>query len=103
MERQYRQGDVLLCEVEVLPHDSIIQPEENGRVILAFGEATGHAHAIEQGLAHIYRKGRDEYLVAKSGAVLRHEEHAPIKIVPGTYRIVRQREWSDTEIRRVLD
>lgn len=103
MEKQYRQGDVLLRMVDVIPNEAIVQPEDNGRVVLAYGEVTGHAHAIETGLAFLYRKGADEYLLVRRGAVLRHEEHAPITLPPGSYRLIRQREWSDMRTRNVAD
>lgn len=42
----YRQGDVLVERVGLLPQKLTPVARENGRVILAHGEVTGHAHAI---------------------------------------------------------
>ena len=46
-----RQGDVLLVPVEGLPQGSESRQQKvervGGRLVLAEGEATGHAHAIE--------------------------------------------------------
>ncbi len=36
-------------------------------------------------------------------AQLVHEEHATIDLAPGTYQVIRQREYSYGESRRVLD
>src|SRR3954469_16865394 len=44
---QARQGDIWLVRVdEALPVGVIRVPREGGRVVLARGEATGHAHAV---------------------------------------------------------
>ena len=59
--------------------------------IIVLGEATGHAHRIVNGT--IYRAQGVRYIKAKKGAELVHEEHGPIKIEPGIYEIVIQREF----------
>ena len=41
-----RQGDILLVPVEKVPDGLTEVPRENGKVVLAEGEATGHLHAI---------------------------------------------------------
>ena len=41
-----RQGDVLALGVEAIPEDAKPVTRDRGRVILAYGEVTGHAHAI---------------------------------------------------------
>ncbi len=42
-----RQGDILLVPVKKLPGGLTEVPREEGKIILAEGEATGHLHAIE--------------------------------------------------------
>lgn len=42
----FRQGDVLLRPVTKTPGNLKKVPLDKGRVILAYGEVTGHAHAI---------------------------------------------------------
>lgn len=42
-----RQGDVLLSPVKSLPAGCTEVPLDKGRIVLAYGEVTGHAHAIE--------------------------------------------------------
>lgn len=44
--KQYRQGDVLIQSIDSLPTQLSKVELENGRVILAHGEVTGHAHAF---------------------------------------------------------
>lgn len=41
-----RQGDVLLKPVSALPSNCTAVPLDKGRIVLAYGEVTGHAHAI---------------------------------------------------------
>lgn len=95
-KRQYRQGDVFLesfdGEVKSLPHKVV--PRDGGRVVLAYGEATGHAHAVEEAEAELIElESGERFLVTPRGISLRHEEHDTIHLPPGTYRVVRQREY----------
>ena len=42
-----RQGDVYLQQINVMPK-GLMKQEVKGKIILAYGEATGHHHAIEE-------------------------------------------------------
>lgn len=44
--KHYRQGDVAIQRIAFLPKNLKLADRENGRVILAHGEVTGHAHAF---------------------------------------------------------
>ena len=91
--RQVRQGDVLLERVEQVPAGAVRQAS-GARIVLAEGEATGHAHAVEsEGAAVFTAPDGRRYLVLTRAAQLEHEEHAPIALEPGAYRVVRQREF----------
>lgn len=93
----YRQGDVLLIRVEAAPAgETRPVPREGERIVLAHGELTGHAHAIADADAELRADAaRRRWLrVGAAGATLRHEEHAPIALPPGTYRVVQQREYA---------
>lgn len=105
----YRQGDVLVRKVDKIPEAAKLEPKA-ARVVLAYGEVTGHAHAIAQALARAYTMEqagiaarRFLEVVGKRGAQLRHEEHAPIALPPGLYEITIQREYSPEAIRNVAD
>lgn len=105
----YRQGDVLLVRAAQLPRNIRKLARRDGRLVLADGEATGHAHAIEEPGVQLYerrlthpiearltREGRLPALflvVGDEGATVLHEEHEPIAIPPGEYEIRRQREY----------
>ncbi len=97
----YRHGDVLLAAVPILPADA--KPALG--LILAHGELTGHAHRIrEAGVAQLFTKGALTYLqVTAATATLIHEEHRPILLPAGIYRVWQQREYSPEAIRTVVD
>lgn len=95
---QYRQGDVLLVKVESLPEKKKKIERESGRIILAHGEVTGHAHAISHPGAQLWQSqvwnDRSVYLELNETTELQHEEHGCITLDPGFYQVVRQREFS---------
>ena len=98
-----RQGDVLVVGVTKIPKAAKPKGRDRGRCVLAYGEATGHAHAIEDITALLLDHGEELYLRADGVVTLRHEEHAPIEIPAGNYRVVRQREYQPGAIRNVAD
>lgn len=114
-----RQGDVLLVKVLTIPKGAIAQPAIGGRIVLAFGEVTGHAHAIydwqAEGKAGEIAEAaiaRARLFVAPSGerflkvtapVTLRHEEHTAHTLAPGIYRLPAQVEYSPAELRAVAD
>lgn len=100
----YRQGDVLILPASV-PVNTTPVPRDKGRVILAYGEVTGHAHAIVSEDAILTEAdGRRFLRIVGSGVDLGHEEHATITIEPGEYQVVIHREWTDDlGAQRVLD
>lgn len=108
---QYRQGDVFLEVAGSVPGGLTEVPRDNGRVVLAYGEVTGHAHAIVSDRVRMFRDDRPGgrggfFLLVAEGepaAELRHEEHDTIALRPGAYRVDLQREYSPDAIRRVAD
>jgi hypothetical protein len=111
----YRQGDVLIVPVaESAVVGNARERKPNDRVVLAYGEVTGHAHALHQpNVCASYKEGADEYdtsatptfiKVNDSPAPLVHEEHDTINLPPGAYKIVHQREYDMMEgVRKVAD
>ncbi len=97
----YRHGDVLIGPVESVPADA--RPREG--LVLAHGEITGHAHRVEtDARAELFEAGRELFLrVLGSPARVVHEEHLPIELPPGNYRVWRQREYDPREDRTVMD
>lgn len=108
-ETNFRQGDVILKKIESIPGNlKEYERDERGRSLLALGEVTGHAHAIESRSVKVYGNnpenlGLEKYLEVMEESVLTHEEHAPINIAPGKYQVIIQREYHPQEIRNVMD
>lgn len=104
-----RQGDVILVPVNALPVDTTIVPRENGRIILAHGEVTGHHHSIvDEHAVLVTSEQADELrmwlsVTADEPVQLEHQEHATLDVPPGAYEVRRQREYAPEEIRRVMD
>lgn len=103
--KQLRQGDVLLQSVAKLPEGLT---EIGGRVVLAFGEVTGHAHVIdlpqtERHKVRYWSAGAERYIQALEKVTITHEEHSPIVIEPGIYKQGFQVEDFGEKVRRVAD
>jgi hypothetical protein len=107
----YRQGDVLIValeEPEVPAHflDAPGEPRDGrGRLVLALGEVTGHAHAV-QGPGRLMREAGPfgpMLLHLPDGGRVVHEEHAAIALPRGWFRVVRQREYAPGAVRIVAD
>jgi hypothetical protein len=105
----YRQGDVLVLPIEPaeLPAGLAQAPRDRrGRMVLALGEATGHAHVVTgEGVALLSPPDDPDtlYLVIDGYGRLGHEEHGPITLPPASYRVIRQREYFPGAIRFVAD
>jgi hypothetical protein len=96
----WRHGDVLIAEVGGVPQGANRQPN----VILAYGEVTGHSHRIEDPTkAELWAHQGVLYLVVLAQTRVIHEEHHPITLNPGTYRVWQQREYTPEKIRIVRD
>lgn len=104
-----RQGDVLVRAVKAIPAAVDRVAPDQGRVVLAYGEVTGHAHAITANRAVMFREtgslpgGRRFLEIAGDGAELVHDEHSTIALPEGAHEIVQQREYTPEAIRDVAD
>lgn len=102
-----RQGDVLLIPVDTIPANTAPVGRQNGRLILAEGEATGHAHAIADETAELVTadEAAELYLLVHGGdpVSLIHDEHDTLTVPPGRYQVRRQREYTPEQIRQVAD
>ena len=103
---QLRQGDVLLEEFDGPLPEGVDIPLENGRMVLAHGEATGHVHSIApmRGARFIETKEGRRFLSLPSPALLEHQEHTALAVPAGkVHEVVRQREYSPQAVRNVND
>ena len=107
-----RQGDVILVPIEKIPASKTID-RENGRIVLAHGEVTGHAHAIVDERAELLAPDGSTFVTVDEAAELYllvhgtdpvelvHEEHSVIAVEPGAYRVQRMREYAPEAPRRL--
>ena len=103
----YRQGDVLIVSTSHIPDGVKPVERENGRLILAHGEVTGHAHVVDSDTALFLAADLDEmadrFLKIETECQVVHDEHDAITLPPGDYIVRRQREYSPEQIRQVAD
>lgn len=105
----YRQGDIAIIPISqdedhAARHGNAVAPDK-GRIILAYGEVTGHAHALPVGDVELYETAdaADRFLRVVRATTLTHEEHAPISLPEGDYIVRRQREYEPEAPRWVAD
>lgn len=98
----FRHGDILVSSADAIPEGA----KALRHLVLAEGELTGHSHRIaEKDAAALFRTldGRMFLNVTADRATLVHQEHGPIALDRGIYRVWRQREYAPNEIRVVRD
>jgi len=110
MIKAFRQGDVLLILKDKIPAGAKeVKRDEKGRIILAEGEVTGHAHAVLDEHATLFAvagadgKETSRFLNVEKDTTLNHEEHGTVHLTKGVYEVRRQREYQPEEIRPVAD
>lgn len=109
MPRLYAQGDILIerTDTDQTINGRTVQSIQNGSVIIAEGEVTGHRHRLFGSVAP-YRDDalarevpQDLYVghvrVDSPTATLEHEEHGSIILPHGIYRVRRQRQLEPTD------
>lgn len=98
---QYRHGDVLIEPIGQIPK----RKKKLQHSTLAFGEITGHSHRIKETDAVVLFESSGILFidVVNEFATVIHEEHDPIKLPKGFYRVWRQREYTPEEIRVIRD
>lgn len=97
----WRHGDVLIAQTPSIPEFAT----RASSPILVRGEITGHSHRIEDSTTAEVWVARNGELYLKILAATRviHEEHKPITLPPGNYRVWQQREYTPQKIRPVYD
>lgn len=97
----WRHGDVMIAPVPSIPTGAT----KRTLPILVYGEITGHSHRIaEPNAAQFWEHDGIIFMqiIAETATVV-HEEHKPITLPRGIYRVWQQREYTPQEIRRVVD
>jgi predicted O-methyltransferase YrrM len=97
-----RQGEVLLTRIAKSALPQGLKVKDN---VLAYGEVTGHHHRLDN-QAQVLTDGNVQYVVVDSAeSVLQHEEHKPVTVPQGAYKVTIQREYDilRDEVRSVQD
>lgn len=122
---QCRQGDVLLEHVgdRDLKPGKVLDRDPGARIVLAHGEATGHAHVVLDRRAKLHELIEDRSAVgdavwanlvgllrAPKGATLKHDcpgqvkpDHDPIPLPAGDYVVTTQLQYTPEAIVPVAD
>lgn len=83
--------------------------KHTGSIVLALGEHTGHKHTItvvNPNDMQAWKQLEGGWIITlKTDAQLVHNQHGPLVIAPGTYRISQEREldWFEQVTRKVID
>ena len=128
--KKYQQGDVVLMQVTkeefeetMRINNGMVSPEtrKSGRHELAYGEETGHCHAIyfdellKSAEVTVYRStngwqrnevdGALGVIITCDDAVIKHEEHNPVALPKVYYiqRIVKEYDPLSGLVRNVVD
>jgi hypothetical protein len=92
--KQYRQGDILIEDVDQLPADAKPQTRLR-RLVVAQGEATGHHHVLlpsREDMDWWQNAAGDIYVRSAEAGRLVHEEHGTIEILTDAQFIVCRRQ-----------
>lgn len=112
----FRQGDVILVAIATaVPAGAMAIPFDKRGIVLALGEATGHAHVLEVPRSKATRPSywdaaAERFVQLLAAQPLKHTnpdgsqaDHNPIALAPGIYRQGFQVEYSPEELRNVAD
>lgn len=105
VNKLYRQGDVLLVEINVDDNKLENVPQDARGLVLAEGESSGHYHAVfgrNARLCNYKESGMRVVVVDNDGADVRVigggiegvDRHTPISLKPGKYEVRIQRSWT---------
>ncbi len=101
-----RQGDVMLVPIENLPGTLTTVPAEEGRLIIAHGEVTGHHHSFAMyDQISLFREdgsGGGMFVMAYAPTKLEHQEHAALVVDPGAWEVRRQRTVTSAGVARMV-
>ena len=98
------QGDVFFKKSRKIPEGALRIDRKNRGYVIAEGEATGHAHVIKEDV-ELYEKNGTLYLKTASNVDVVHEEHRPVTLSKGVWKVGIVREYDPflEEIRGVRD
>lgn len=105
---QVQQGDVIGRKIRALPDGATRVGAQARGLVVAEGEATGHAHVVPDLDGVDLYQGPDGLVLVNAtdqAVPMTHEEHRSVTWPPGIWEIgiVRERDWIAETTRRVMD
>jgi hypothetical protein len=88
--RIYRQGDVILEQVDIQIHDLELYARLESNKLEIRSE-NGHSHVMNN--IKLYRYYIGQVIVVEEPTPLVHDQHPTLIVVPGVYRIRFVRDW----------
>jgi len=107
-----RQGDILLVSTDSIPPDAIEITPAGSRVFLAASDRSGQSHGVPASAVRLYAvypvpfdylRPKERYLRVLCNCALEHDEHDPLPLSPGLYRVVMQRRMDHSRWLDVAD
>lgn len=103
----WQQGDVVMQKIDSIPKGDRTEDDLTKAKTLALGEATGHHHTFDDvdNSVEVFKIMNVIYMKLTKETKLKHQEHNPINIPPGNYKvgIVRETDHLAGVTRRVAD
>ena len=109
----FQKGDVIIEAIETMPKNLKEVPRKDRKIVLAEGEATGHAHTIKAFNANLFTNADpmspfttgDLFLTTDGKITITHEEHKAIDLPKGNWKIRKVQEYDHfaEEARAVRD
>lgn len=92
-KENYRHGDVI-----IIPTKDDVKGEEvpadNDKIVLAYGEVTGHGHRLPANVGALLKYNDETYLrITEERAALTHEEHGEMILPKNNYEIKIRRQY----------
>lgn len=101
----YQQGDVLIKKSSKSNFKSMKKVLRGTRgFVLAEGEVTGHIHVVEDNI-ELFEEDETLFINSKDEFIVTHEEHKPVTVKKGTYKIgiVQEFDHFAEEAKNVVD
>jgi len=98
------QGDVFFTRAKKLPEGVKPVGKRARGYVIAEGEATGHAHVIQDDI-ELYEKDGILFVKTSKDVSVHHEEHLPVTLGAGIWKVGIVREFDPflQEYRKVTD
>lgn len=85
---QIRQGDVWVEEIQALPKGLKIKRDN----VIIHSDSTMHDHSLKNGKVYVDKQGNLYLEAPKATQVVHTEDHKPLSLPKGVYKIIRQRQ-----------